>query len=363
MYTSTNEASAPVNNIFQTTLLRNAKARCPYFTGSTPAEITEHNGTFTAKWRRVENLTPVTTALSELTGSVSFPTREAVRPSVTDFTAAVQKYGNFIFLNEEVDLVNFNGQTDKLVEIIGINAGQSLNRLQRNEVEDNSTLKYTGTATADGNVISIATLSDFKHLGNLLDRASALKYTAMTMGSQNVNTTPIRDAYWAISHSDVEQDVRAQTGFVPVEQYAAQTEIERGEFGTLQGIRFISTPEASIDADSGGAATATGVTRYTTGTANIDLYNTVVFGQDHHGSVGFGFEHIKETYMAGDALPGVMLISHEKGSAGSADPLNEVATLGWKSWHAPKVLTNSSSPTTGEWGYCLRSGASILAID
>jgi len=83
-------------------------------------------------------------------------------------------------------------------------------------------------------------------------------------------------------------------------------------------------------------------------------------GMDHHGSVGLGFKHIKEVYNAGDNLPGVQMITKERGSAGSADPLNEISTLGWKSWHAAQVLTDSTTPSTGPWGYCLRSGASIL---
>ena len=62
--TTTTQVAGPVNVVFQQTLLRNAKARCPYFVGSVPAEIREHTGSFTAKWRRIENLTPVSSALS-----------------------------------------------------------------------------------------------------------------------------------------------------------------------------------------------------------------------------------------------------------------------------------------------------------
>lgn len=358
--TTTTQIDGPVDVVFQQTLLRNAHALSPYFTGSTPGTIAENSGTFTVKWRRIENLTPTVTPLAELTGDISFPTRQAVQPSVNDLTAAVQKYGNFIILNEEVNLKNYNGQTDKLVELMGINSGQSLNRLQRNEVEDNSTQKFSGTATVDGNVIAAlaTTGADIDRVVNLLDRNSANRFTPMSNGSPNINTTPQRAAFWGLTHSDVEQDVREITGFVPIEQYAGQVgDVARGEFGSARGVRFVSTPEASIDADSGGASTTV---RFTTASTNIDLYTTVIIGMDHHGSVGLGFEHVKETYNAGDDLPGVMMISKEKGSAGSGDPLNEVATLGWKSWHAAKVMTNSTTPTTGEWGFALRSGARIL---
>src|SRR3990172_10459711 len=106
--TTTTQISAPVNNVYQVTLLRNAKARCPYLAGSVPAEVAEHMGTFTAKWRRIENLSVPTAALSELSGDLSFPTRNAVQPSSTDLRATVSKFGNFIYLTEEGDLMNFS---------------------------------------------------------------------------------------------------------------------------------------------------------------------------------------------------------------------------------------------------------------
>lgn len=342
--TTTTEIAGPVNVKFQMALLRNAKARCPYFVGTNAAEIAEHQGTFTAKWRRIENLTPTTTALSELTGSLSFPTRTGVQPSVTDLTATVSKYGNFIYLNEEVDLVNFNGQGLKLAEILGINAGQSLNRLQRNVVEDNATAIFGGAATTATGVAGAGiTLSDITVAVNALNRQDALLFTPMTTGSQNTNTTPIRPSYWGICHVDAEEDIRLLTGFTPVEQYAGQTEIANGEFGTIGGVRFIATTESSIDTTAGESITGTSTAAgRTTGSATqYDVYNTVIMGMDAVGSVGFGFNHIRRIYMAGDRLPGVMMINHARGSAGSADPLNEISTMGWKSWHAGLVLNSN----------------------
>jgi len=352
--TTTTEIAGPVNVVFQQTLLRNAKARCPYFLGSTPGDLSEHMGTFTVRWRRIENLTPTTTPLAELTGTLSLPTRTPVQPTVNNIDATVQKFGNFIFLNEEVDLINFTGQMDKLVEILGINAGQSLNRLQRNELEDNSTLKFAGdVASASLVVAALATdASDIERMVNLLDRNSALKFTPMTSGSVNINTSPQRDAYWGLCHPDVEVSIRRSTGFVPTEQYVAQTAVEKGEFGSLAGVRFIATPEASIDANAGGS-TSTALR----GDTALDVYPTIVLGMDHHGSVGLDFDHIQEVYNAGDAQPGVQMITHARGSSGVGDPLNEMSSLGWKSWHAAAVLTNATTPTTGEWGFSLGSAA------
>lgn len=347
--TTTTEIAAPVNVVFQMTLLRNAKALCPYFEGTVPADISYNSGTFTAKWRRIENLTPTTTALSELTGAITFPTRTAVQPSVTDLTAAVSKYGQYILLNEEVDLINYNGQADKLAEILGINAGRSLNRLQRNIVEDNATAVFTAGATTATAIAATAntaalTLTGIANAVNILDRNDATKFRPQTEGSRNIGTSPIRSAYIGINHPDVTADVRLLSGFNSVETYSGQTETYMGEYGTAGGVRFIETSESTID--NGIGATITTTTSATTqgraATANrTDVYNTPIYGENALGSVGLGAEHVKSIYRAGDRLPAVMMINHERGSAGAADPLNEVQTMGWKSWHAGLVLNST----------------------
>ena len=348
--TTTTQIAAPVNVVLQREFLEKAKSRCPYFVGSKPASIAEHAGSFTAKWRRYDNLTPVSSALTALTGGEAYPTRTAVTASATDITKAVSKYGNHILLNEEVDLVNPSGQSMELAEVMGINAGQSLNRLQRDELEENATQIYAN-GTADSAVNSVISATDIKYAVNLIDRNDGMKFTAMTQGSRNIGTAPIRDAYWGICHTDVEYDIRAITGFQDVVTYASQTETANGEFGTVGGVRFVTTSEGSIDDDVG----ATGGTnmRETTN-SKADLYTVPIFGKAAVGSLGLGMEHVKEIYQAGDNLPGAIMINKAKGSAGTADPLNELASMGWKSWHGAKILNSN-------WIYAIRCGATDIS--
>ena len=356
--TTTTTIEGPVNFQFQVMLLRNAKALCPYFEGTEPAELMQHQGTFSAKWRRIENLTPTTTPLAELTGAVTFPTRTATQPTITDITATVQKFGNFFHLNEEVDVVNFNGQTAKLAEVLGINAGRSLNRLQRNEMEDNAVAIFSGLGTG-GTATSVAgagvTQSDIQTTVNSLNNQDAMRFTPMTEGSRNINTTPVRSSYIGICHVDTEEDMRSATNFVPVEQYGSQVQTFAGEIGIRGGVRWISTTEASIDADSGATITGTSTAagRSTSGTS-YDVYNSVVYGMDAVGSLGWGLEHVQSIYKAGDRLPAVMMITKERGSAGAADPLNELSSMGWKSWHAAQILN-------ANWIRVIRHTSSKLA--
>lgn len=356
---TTTTIAGPVNFVFQTELLRNAKALCPYYTGTNAGSLEQHRGTFSVKWRRIENLTPTTSALTELSGAVAFPTRTGSSLSVTDVEATVQKYGDFVFLNEEIDLKNFSGQQDKIAEVLGIQAGRSLNRLQRNVAEDNLTAVIAGTGSTASVIIGSGTASGFltraevQVVTNALDRQDAMKFRPMTTGSQNIGTSPIRSSYVGLTHPDVAHDLRVLTGFIQAQNYAGQTELYEGEIGYLDGVRFIETTESSIDATSGAGATGSATIDGRSTATRFDLYNTVIYGRDCLGSVGFGEEHVKETYTAGDKLPAIMVINHARGSAGAGDPLNELSTLGWKTWHAGAVLNSN-------WGRVVRHAAHVL---
>jgi hypothetical protein len=58
----------------------------------------------TVKWRRIENLSSATTALGEFSGTALPSWQDAVRPTVTDVTKEIKKYGNLVLTTEELDL-------------------------------------------------------------------------------------------------------------------------------------------------------------------------------------------------------------------------------------------------------------------
>lgn len=346
------ELPQPLNAVFNQTLLRNARNRAPYFAGVMPGQLTRSNGSNVAMWRRIENLTPATTALAELTGNASYGQgRDSAALSVTNVTATMSKYGNFVILNEEVDLYNFAGQFDKILEVIGINAGQSLNRLQRDIGEDNATVVYANGAS-DGAVNTAVALADLQSVINTLDRNSAMTFTPMTTGSENVGTSPILPAYWALCHSDVAVDIAGITGFQSVETYAGQIATVMGEIGALgvagHALRIISSEDAGVDAASG-SATLNGMR----GTGNVDLYSTLVYGMDAIGSVGLGEQYEDGIYRAGDDLGPVDVIVKTPQATGTSDPYNEISTVAWKAFHTGSILN-------GNWARVIRSGATAL---
>lgn len=343
----------PINAVFQQTFLRRAQQVCPYFTGTVPGTLTKQQGTSTIKWRRIEQLAPNTSALSELTGALSFMGgRSSVTPTFTDVLATVSKYGQFYIVNEEVDLYNPNGTTNELIGTLGESAGRSLNELQRNINEGNLTQVYANGVASKAAVVAKVATGDLNYVVNQLARNSARTFTAMTTGSRDIGTAPILASYWGFCHPDVAADICALTGFKSVEVYAGQVATAVGELGYYslagRGIRFVQSEDASISTGAGGASTSV---RNTTG--NADVYAIPIYGQDCIGSVGLGQRHTDGTYMAGDNTGGWEIINHPVGSAGAGDPFNEIATLAYKMFHTGAVLNSN-------WGLSIRCAAGIL---
>lgn len=360
------EVQKPVNVIMQQTLLRNARINACYFTGSQPGSLIMHGGSATAKWRRyntsadnASGIAPSTTALTELTGNAAYgQSRTPDTVHLTDVTAAVSKYGQFYILNEEMDVFNFNPDMDGIARTMGITAGRASNYLHRNTLEDNVTLRYASNVASDGAVVSAVAVGDFDRIVNELARNYAEPFTPMAGGSENVGTSPLLQGYWAFTHPDVAYDVSKLSGFISVKQYGSYTEVAPGEFGAYEragySIRFIQTPEASIDTGSGGAVTSLDL-RSTSG--NVDLYTTVVIGRDAHGSLGFGTQWGDGVYRAGEAnpsniemIPGGRLVN---APAGPGDPFKELGTLAYKFWYGGAILN-------ANWARGLRSGATLL---
>lgn len=338
-------------------LLSAARRKFPFYNGTLPGELSKNGSTAAVKWERLENLASATTTLSEVTGTTdAFFGRSTVLPSVSTANATVAKKGNAVMLTEEIDLMQMNLRAMRFMDLLGENAGHSLNLLMETIYSSFTQIRYSnnsaGGGTADTNVTSAITLTDVKYAVNLLNRASAIQFTTPAYGSQNITTSTVRSSYYGICHPDVEEDVRGLSGFVSVEQYGGYTETIPFEFGAVGGVRWCATEIIPISTGAG-TTTEVGTIRGATSILN-DVYSTYIYGKEAVGSVGLGMTHTTNAYSGYDPAkpPGVELIYKPIGTVGT-DLYNEIATIAWKAWWAGAVLN-------ANWGVKIRSGASVL---
>lgn len=344
---------APVNFVLMRGLLSAARKKLPYFNGTLPGDLQKSKGSASVKWRRIENLSAATTALAEVNGTAAaFLGRDAVRPTITDVTVAMAKYGNAMLITEEVDLYNVNSKTAQLMETLGANAGESLNTLMRDVFNSGATqVRYAAGVANDSAVAASISINDIKYSVNLLNRNSAMNFMSMGTGSQNYNSQPIRSAYYGICHPDTEEDIRGLSGFIGVEQYGGYTETQPFEFGAVGGVRWCSTEIAPISSAASGVSN--NALRGTT--AAPDVYSTFIYGKEAVGSVGLGNMHASSSAEMYDPMkpPAVDIIVHQPGTSGIFDMYNEMGSIAWKSFFAGKVLN-------ANWIVKVRHGASKL---
>lgn len=330
---------APVNFVYMRGLLSAAKKVCPFFNVTLPGSLEKRGGSMSVKWRRIENLSPATSVLSEHTagGPAVFGLgRTAVQPTITDITKAVAKYGNAILTTEEVDLFNIDSNTMALMDTLGANAGESLNLVASTEFDNATQVRYGAGVANKSAVVTAMTAADIKWSVNKLNRNSALRVFSQGTGSKNIGTSTVRTSYMGITHPDTEEDIRDLTGFIGVEQYGGYTQTFIGEFGAVNGVRWCSSEIAPIETGAG----TTSVTGPFNGTSvdTNDLYSSYIYGREAVGTIGLGEQYAKEIYLMGDRIPAVTLIQHKPGSSGIADMFDEMGSIAWKAWHATKIL-------------------------
>ena len=100
--------------------------------------------------------------------------------------------------------------------------------------------------------------------------------------------------------------------FVEVVKYKNPERIYNGEIGALEGVRFVETTEAKIFAEAGASG--------------IDVYSTLILAANAYAT----------TKIKGGGLETII---KQLGSAGTADPLDQRATVGWKALKVTEILS------------------------
>ncbi|NOV28017.1 N4-gp56 family major capsid protein [Cupriavidus necator] len=275
------------------------------------------NGGNQIKFRRYSALTPATTPLTEGV------TPAGSSLAVTDITATLAQYGDFVTLSDMVDLTNQDSVLTEAGKVLGEQAGTTVDQIRRDVLVAGTNVFYAnGAARASVNTAMSAAL--LKTAIRFLKRQNAKFIREMIKGSTGIATQPIRPAYVGLIHPDTEAVLEGITGYIPVTNYSAQMDVMENECGSFQNIRFVVSTNGKVFADAGAAK---GTMISTTGT-NADVYATLIVAADAYGVCP----------LAGNAMKNII---KALGSAGSADPLDQRASSGWKATTTTKILNDA----------------------
>lgn len=307
--TSRSVISRENTEFYDRTLLLRAVAYFVHTKFAQVRDIPKNGGTNTIKFRRYGNLSAATTALSE---GIT-PAGSAL--SVTDITAAVAQYGDYITVTDVVDYESKDPVLVEAAEILGDQAGDTLDQLTRDVLAAGTVVTYVGqTARTAITTTDLITATQVRKAVRTLKIAKARRLTRMVNASTGIATEPVSAAYIGLVHPNTTYDLQDETGWVPVEKYSSTMKVMENEVGKLNDVRFIETTNAKVFS-AGGAG-------------SIDVYGTIILGSDAYGI----------TRISGEALKNIV---KPLGSAGSADPLDQRTTTGWKSTFVAKILNDA----------------------
>lgn len=249
----------------------------------------------TIEFRRFAALATATTPLTE--GQP--PTLKDL--TVTAITATIAQYGDAVGFSDLVATTTIDPILTETSALLGEEAGQTIDEIYRDILVTGTTVAYTaGSARntiAAGNVITV------------LDIRKAVR-TLVTNRAKKID-----GYYQAIIHPRVAFDIQSTTEWVTANQYAQTNRQFDGSLGELYGVKFWVSDKAKVftAAGAGGA---------------VDVYASLFFGANAYGVIGLDQHSLKSFFKP-------------KGSAGTADPIDQQQTMGWKVATTLKILNDA----------------------
>jgi N4-gp56 family major capsid protein len=271
---------------------------------------------------------------------------EGVTPSgktitKTDITATLRGYGDYIHYSDLVSLINQDPVITEFTEVLGEQAGESIDIVYRDIFVAGTNVYYAGSY-ADSAIDSRAEVNtapvtmDFKNIRESLIGDKARMISSVKAASTKVGTMPVAPSFWVITHHEMQNDLEAMSGWLPAHQYPNSRPMYDEEIGALPdaNMRFLITQNGRKWADAGGT-TGAGTTYRSTSGSQVDVYAALVFARDAVGVC---------------PLDGMSMKSIVKalGSAGADDPLDQRGSVGWKA-HTTAAILNDLWLTRGEF--------------
>ena len=286
--------SAEMKTFYDMTLIDEAQANLVHHQFGQKRPIPK-NGGKTIEFRKFAPLAKATTPLTEGV------TPDGKSLSVSTITATVSQYGDYITQSDILELTSIDNTILEATKLLGRQAGVTEDTVVRNVLQSGTNVTYCPKKAADGSETAVTSRDALDNTCQLT--VKVLQQVVAKLRGQNAPT--INGKYVAIIHPYVAYDLMRDPEWIDAHKYAKPDNLYEGEIGEIAGIRFVQTTEAKI---------------YEGG-----VFGTLVLGDGAYGV----------TEISGG---GLQTIVKQKGSAGTADPLDQRSSVGWKAILTAELL-------------------------
>lgn len=376
---------SPENKIYyDKTLIREASANLIHDQFGQKRNIPKGGGK-TIEFRK---FSPLPKALIPLTEGV---TPNGNKLNVTTVTAEVQQYGDYIETSDVLDLTAIDPVVLETTQLLGTQGGLTLDTITRDILQGGTNVIYAPKIVS-GVETEIFYRRDLD--ADCLLTVDLVKRAATQLKA--MNAPKIDGNYVALIHPYSSYDLTNDPQWIDVHKYSATKEIFAGEIGEYAGVRFVESTECKINngknltagsrtvsvkttlgaagktitikeavtADDAAAMvgrklilgsnlyTIASATAAAAGSATITTMEDITVADGTANNVGYPGEGGKN----GSAVFGTLFIGANAfgttsvegggmetivkplGSSGTADPLNQRATVGWKAMKTAERL-------------------------
>ena len=308
--TNTAAGSPPATYLNKTyydrTLLETAKANIVYANFGQKRSIPRNNGKV-VEFRRWTLFTPNKTTQA-LTEGVT-PSSQSL--GQTKVEATVAQYGAYVEISDLLDLTAYDQVIDDSAELLGEQLGIVVDNVTRDAMIADASNQFAGGAVSAAAITSTAylTVDEIRKAVRTLKANKARKFTG---NGRSGHFVCIVDPY-------ATYDLQSDSLWQDVSKYSNAEQIYAGEIGRLFGVVFVETTEGKVSLH----------TESTPLNSSYDLHHSIIFGADAYGVID----------VAGSGT--LQTIIKPRGSAGTADPLDQRSTVGAKVMgYTAKVLNS-----------------------
>lgn len=253
------------------------------------------NGGKTIEFRKFAALAKATTPLTEGV------TPDGKGLTVSTITSTVAQYGDYITQSDVLELTSLDNTILEATKLLGRQAGLTLDTIVRNVLQSGTNVTYCPKVAADGAESAVTSRAGLDATSQLT--VKVIQQVVAKLRAQNAPT--INGKYVAIIHPYAAYDLMRDPEWIDAHKYAKPENLYEGEIGEVAGVRFVQTSEAKIYDDG--------------------VFGTLIFGDGAYGV----------TEITGG---GLQTIVKQKGSAGTADPLDQRSSVGWKAIKTAELL-------------------------
>lgn len=205
-------------------------------------------------------------------------------------TTTIKQFGDHAKCSDWLDMVHLDENITRRVQRLANAGARSVDALVREELATCTNVIYAGGKTARAQLTAADKLTS-------LELRKAVRTLKKNLAEK------FNGYYVAIVGPDTVYDLQEDDAWVKVSEYQDKENIYTGEVGRLFGIRFVESTEAKIFEGAGASG--------------ADVASVIVLGR-----YAYGLTSLK------GAKPRVIVKT--AGSAGTADPLDQISTVGWK---------------------------------